>query len=190
MHDIELKDDFITIEKAIKYAEKRGYVVPPLEKAMFTGISNANVSNSLRVWAIGLMTTQDFASKFFGTEEVDYKGHDFAAIKLWVKQFAVKYKEKIYNAPQDSQYLTLVNYPEVKYDFTSDMINSAPAQIVDAEKVTIKLEELAASIPFETHKLEDVEVYQFKSWEYHLQQMIISPNPIKYLKIYMEEHAR
>lgn len=178
--------DLITLERALLRAEHRGYSIPPLEYLLFVNDRPPNLTSSLKIWARGLIFTPEFASAFFGTEEVDDYGYNVKAITMWARQVFVKHANKLHAAIPDRPDLTVIEMDEV--DFTED--TTEPEELVNAREITYKLENLAASFPFETHKIDEFEVKGGEpAYMWHLKNMAVAPNPFEYLQDYINKET-
>jgi hypothetical protein len=185
----KLKADFKTIEDALWWAEKRGYTIPPMERLVFEGAHKQGLSNSLRVWGIGVLTTHEFAEAFFGHSPVDRYGNNLVSLRLWAKQVAVEHEGKLYAADRSRPEVHILKntLPEVEDMTRGDTESRAPAYVTSPESVRIKLEDMYAGIPVLTHSLGDIDVFGMPAWKYHLQNMVIVENPLDYIREFMAE---
>ncbi len=174
--------DYKALIRAIAWAKAHGYKVPPLEEAVFYD-DGSGLRESLRRWAMGLLYEHDFAKAIFGNDLVnEHEGYSYGAIRMWAKQVAVEHMGKIIKVNGDRPYLEVVTYPEVEYSF-----DEPPASVVNAERTVIELRNMAASVPFMTHEIQDIDVVAgIPAWKWHLQQMIVSDNPFVYLNDYID----
>jgi hypothetical protein len=180
--------DYSCLSRALWWAKKNGYKVPPLEQAVFDTNGGEPLRQSLRRWAQGMLFDHDFAKAVFGYEEVDDYGHDFKALRFWAKQVAIKHMDKLYQVKGDEYQVVMLNQPKVAdiLKITDNM--PADVTLEAPERVVYGIRNLAASIPFNTHKLQDVEVTGgTPSWQYHIKQMAISENPFVYINDYIDE---
>lgn len=183
----DIQEDFKTFNKAMNWAKNRGYVIPSMEYAvLYKGSAHAyGKSWSMRIWASGLLFDHEFARAFFGDRLMHRTRSDMGLIKIWAKQFAVEHEGKIYNARPNMPYTTFL-----EYDDTEWWADRSPTEMVEAKQVTKHLKDLVASIPFQTHKIEDVEVHDItpgiSAYEYHLEKMATDNNPFDYLKRFMK----
>lgn len=176
------------INRAFNHASKRGYIAPLLEREILVRHRAAGVSSSMRTWAVGLLFDHDFAKGLFGTHEVDDNGWSISAIKVWAKQVAVEIEGTLRAVPDNW------SRPEISYAVIPEIdiqrySEEAPMELVEAQTVTRELVRMGASIPFETHSIDRVEIYGTRpAYQYHLQQMALSPNPLTYVKEYLDSH--
>ncbi len=186
MTEGELRADFITIEKAIRWAEKRGFITPPLEKAIFMGVSNHGVSNSIRIWAIGLLTTPAFAETFFGDTPVDQYGNELIILQIWAKQVGVEHEGKYYDVPSDRREVYFMKHNKVELFREAEV--TTPIYLDEPERATKQLQDRYSALAVNTHRIKGVEVTGgCPSWKHHLKEMITCDNPIVYLEQFMNE---
>jgi hypothetical protein len=184
----QVHSDYESLSLALWLAKKNGYRVPPLEQAIFTSAGAEKLEGSLRRWATGLLFDKEFAIYLFGQKPVDKNGFDIMAIKIWAKQYAVEFQGRIYEA-RDRREMTFLEMPEIDFDFTESAVKEAPPEIVECHKVVKRLEDLMITIPFTTHRVEDVAIIgTIPEYEYHLKQMAVADNPFNYVREFVNEH--
>lgn len=184
----DLENTSKVINRALKYAVKHGYVAPSLEKKILLRLKASKTGADIEMWAKGLLFDHNFAHALFGAYDVDDNGWSVSAIEFWAKQVAVEVEGELR--------AVLKNWPktEIRYAVTPELdiqkySEKAPMELVEAQIVTKQLVRMAASIPFETHSIDKVEIHGTKpAYLYHLQQMALSPNPVTYVKEYLDLH--
>lgn len=123
-----------------------------------------------------LIFNHEFAKALWGNNHVSKSGSDYGLIKIWAEQVAFEFEGRVYAAKPGERVRAFVKYSD---DALSD---HAPTELMSASKVVQQLKNLIATIPFNTHKIKAVEaIGTIPLWQYHLQQMVVSPDPIKYL---------
>jgi hypothetical protein len=182
----EINEEFKSFNIALSWAKKRGYIIPPMEYAVLYKARDMGKTWSMRVWAQGLLFDEEFARYFFGEKLMYRERFDMGAIRLWAKQFAVEYQGNYYKAQTDSPFMAFLEYDDLSY-----WEDKAPTEIVHARKVVRELTRMAASIPFMTHHIEDVQVDDVTpgilAYEYHLEKMATSGNPFRYIQSFMDD---
>jgi hypothetical protein len=125
----------------------------------------------------------DFARALWGDELVDNNGQEMKPIRLWANQVAVEHAGKIYEVDPNRVHGAIPIMPEINW---SEALN-APDSVIDAIQVEYELKRLTGMVTFETHRLQPLEIAAttLPCWQYHLQQMVITPDPIKYLEVSM-----
>lgn len=180
-----VRSDNECISRAIWWAEKHGYELPPIEEAMFKGKDADPLRASLKLWACGLLMSQDFAKAIFGEEEVDEYGQSVVGIQVWAKQVAVEHNGKLYDVPYDQYEMAFYKMPLVDM---WDKEQAVPTTLVKPEITRIKLENLYGTIPAQTHRIHGVRVLgAIPAWQWHLQKMVICSNPFDYVDKYIEK---
>ena len=184
--------DLHRFKRALNYAVDNGYVVPPLENEIFFKSSMPfGFSSSMKVWARGLILTKDFARAVFGWEKVSGEGIELVYIRARAKQVAYEYDGRIYQADRNRPFMSFVKEPHLDFMSSSEGGAFDPAQTLDFNVVTKKLEDLFATIPVDTHQLTDLEVEGgIPAYEYHLKQMVTSNNPFAYLDYYVSKKQK
>lgn len=126
-----------------------------------------------------LIFDHDFNKALWGNDEVDNHGWSVKAIRLWANQVAVKHGETIYDAEPEKRFGAIAVYPEIDWQEALEQ----PDALVNVNKVEYELKRMTASIPFETHRMETLEIESDTqtAWQYHIQQMVIADDPIEYL---------
>lgn len=126
---------------------------------------------------IALIFHHDFAKAFWGSKPVDDYGNDMLAIRLYFKQVAVWVLGKLRAVPNDYNALKLLT--KEKAPKSEQIEPVVPAH----QEITMQLEHKFASIPFTTHRLEELEITgTIPAWQFHLREQVISDNPIGYLR--------
>jgi hypothetical protein len=120
--------------------------------------------------------SKNFAKALWGEEIISSEdGLHFGVIRLWAEQVAYEFEGRIHSLDGRS-HMSFVRYND------DNLINRAPTGLVEVEKVTLNLKDIVARIPFHTHKIKEIETEGgIPKWQYHLRQMVIAENPIKYL---------
>lgn len=181
------KTDFEIFNQAIVFAKERGYTVPPMEWAVLVKGRDFGKTNSLRMWAIGLIYSHDFLKAFFGENLVprEEDNENMMAIGIWAEQVAYEHEGRIYAAQRDKPYMSFVKYDDVEF-----WADKAPTAIIEAQVVTKKLQDLAGSVPVQTHKIKKVRVDnltpEYPAWKHGLRRMAEYDNPFLYLKSFMD----
>jgi hypothetical protein len=190
-----LKTDFEIFNEAIVFAKQRGYTVPPLEWAVLVKGRDFGKSNSVRMWAVGLMYSEEFLKAFFGERLVprEEDWDSMYAITLWAQQVAFEHQGKLYAADQNRPYMHFPVYDKVA-DYDTDWAAKAPAEIVNAQMVTKKLQNMTASLAINTHRVRKVRVdnltEELPAYKHHAKRMVEHENPFIYLKNYMDSEKR
>lgn len=182
--------DYSCLSRALWWAEKKGYHMPPLERAVFDGAGSERLQGSLRRWANGLLFDHDFARAVFGDEEVDQYGQSVIGIRVWARQVAVEMEDgKIMMAQPDRRIVSYIKQQDHETLFGREPVD--PTAIVNnAEIVEIELKNIYAQIPLTTHRLQDIDIIGAQvSWKWHLQEMIISDNPFLYMDKYIDSQV-
>lgn len=182
-----IQTDFKIFNEAIVFAKERGYTVPPMEWAVLVkGGREFGKTNSMRMWAIGLIYSHDFLKAFFGENLVprEEDNENMMAIGLWAEQVAYEFEGQLYATNRDKPYMSFVRFKE------TDWAAKAPTAIIDTEVVTKQLQDLTATIPVRTHKIKKVRVDnitpEYPAWQHGLRQMVEYDNPFLYLKRFMD----
>jgi hypothetical protein len=188
-----IQSDFEIFNEAVVFSKKRGYIVPPLEWAVLVkGGRDFGKTNSMRMWALGLIYSHDFLKAFFGENLIprEEDGDLMMRIGLWAKQVAVEYQNKVYEVPEGRREWVTAHHPPVTYEDIDTWTKRAPAEIVEAHRVVHQLTDMAGSIPVRTHRIKESRVdnitIELPAWKHGLRQMTEYDNPFLYLKKYMD----
>lgn len=124
--------------------------------------------------AVATLFDHSFARALFGDDEVDNNGSSLKTIQYWATQVAVKHLGKLYAVDDSKPYFVICDMPALTM---TDL--AAPEELVDCERTQYKLEKMAGSIPYETHRIKEVNVYadSLPAYLYHLQEAVILPTP-------------
>lgn len=166
------------LEKAIQKAIEGGW------KATLEGniLKKIDETGKFHLWigantwgSIDLIFNHEFAKALWGNDVVTKDAVGFGIIKIWAEQVAYEFEGRLHAANGKRQ-MAFLKYPD------NMLVHRAPNELVEVEKVVMDLKHLAGSIPFRTHKIKEVDVLGgIPTWQYHLQQMVIADDPIKYL---------
>jgi len=167
------------LEKAIQKAIDNGWNCE--YDTSFAEYYNSDTMESypdyeVQIHLYAIIFDHDFAKALWGKELTDKNGYGITAFKIWAKQVAVKHLGKIYVAEPDKPFLS--------FEHSAISKELGDLAIVNSEHVEYKLKDLFASIPFDTHSLQEIDVVGdlVPKWQYHLQQMVIADDPIAYLR--------
>lgn len=177
-------------QEALVKAQKNGYDgIDKIEYKAFLDVYPEPLEGMMLKMVQGVIFSPHFAQCFFGTDDVDEYGYNFARIELWAKQVAVEFNGKLYQLEGGRREMSFINPPKVDIDFTSGFEGTtAPTELVHGEIVTKKLEDIFAAIPIKTHRLKDLRVVSgIQAWQYHLREMVMESDPFQYLHNYMRE---
>lgn len=176
--------DYDSLTLALRYAEKQGYTMLALERAVFNGLDNNALKDSLRHWANGIIFDHSFARAVFGTSPADRYGQPLLAIQIYAEQVAYKFDGRLYNADRSKPSMVFARVPDV----TVNPFLAPLGESIDIQRFTQKLRDLRATLPFETHQIKEISIAGAQEmWQWHLEQMVLLPNPYNYLREYIAE---
>lgn len=61
--------DYESLRLAIEWAKSNGYLLPRLEQEVFLNEQSESLRSSLRLWAVGLVMSHEFAKTVFGDRQ-------------------------------------------------------------------------------------------------------------------------
>lgn len=128
-----------------------------------------------------IIFSDDFAKALWGTDQVDNNGVSIKTIQYWATQVAVKHLGKLHAVEDNKPVVSIYDMPDVDF-------SKPPEELVEGTRTQYRLQKMAGSIPFETHRIKEVNVYadSLPAYLYHLQQMVIDPDPIGYLERHID----
>jgi hypothetical protein len=183
------------IAKAVKKALKNGWQLPfeePIESYalvqpdQFHTENEYNIAPYIRfkfegggVYETGVMYTMfnhEFASALWGEDEVDDNGASLKTIQYWATQVAVEHLGTLYAVERNEPVVSILDQGPLDF-------NAPPEALTEVKETKYQLEKLTGSIPFNTHRINEVAVHarSLPAYLFHLQQMVIAEDPIKYL---------
>lgn len=183
----EQHTDYSCLSRALWWAKKNGYKMPPLEQAVFDTNGAEPLRQSLRRWAQGMLFDHDFAKAVFGYEEVDEWGQNFYAIRMEAIQVAVEHEGELFKVQPDRPNIVMLKQPVLEPYYKITDSNFADTTIEYPEKVVYEIKKMVGQIPFKTHRLTKLDVVGIPAWQYHIKQMAISENPFVYINDYIDE---
>lgn len=171
------------VKEAMKIAMQNGWKAPSLLKALYMNSLTDETLRGQNVEMVrGMILSHDFAKALWGEEEVDNNGWEIKTIRAWANQVAVKHAGKLVNVDPKQRYVYLMEVPELLHEYE---LPEDPTAVVQAHKVEYKLEQMMGQVPFETHRLEplEVECTKLPAWKFHLREIVTAPNAIQYLDL-------
>lgn len=123
-----------------------------------------------------LIFNHEFCKALWGDDAVDNNGVSLKSIQYWATQVAIKHLGKLHPVKDNTPIISVHDLAEI--DFTKP-----PDELVEGTVTQYKLERMVGSIPFETHRIKEVNVHadSLPAYLHHLQQMVIAEDPIVYL---------
>lgn len=177
-----MSDVIDNVKLAIEVAESNGWKniegVAPIDIMGYVMLNKKHLEPTILFSCSELLFNHEFTKALWGDDLVDNHGQSMKVIRAWANQVAVKHLGKLHAVEQDKPYATIFDMPEMDF-------SKPPDSLVEGTKIEYKLQKMAASLQFETHQLQPIEIDADTQplYIWHMMRMATYPEPECYLSV-------